>query len=83
MTVDDAVAQIEDNMVLGIERVVPLNFLFQSSLKNSQRTIKYHWRVYFIKVHLLQKLDINVVDINDVGYVEQSMALMKWMLISI
>ena len=33
MTVDDAVAQIEDNMVLGIERVVPLNCLFQSSLK--------------------------------------------------
>ena len=33
MTVDDAVAQIEDNMVLGIGTVVPLNCLFQSSLK--------------------------------------------------
>ena len=30
MTVDD-VAQIEDNMVLGIGTVVPLNCLFQSS----------------------------------------------------
>ena len=29
MTVDDAVAQIEDNMVLGIGQVVPLNCLFQ------------------------------------------------------
>ena len=33
MTVDDAVAQIEDNMVLGIGTGSTIEFLFQSSLK--------------------------------------------------
>ena len=42
MTVDDAVAQIEDNMVLGIGTGSTIELLIQSSLKEFTRTIKYH-----------------------------------------
>ena len=41
------VAQIEDNMVLGIGTGSTIELLIPKLEKNSQRTIKYHWRVYF------------------------------------
>ena len=60
-------AQIEDNMVLGIGTGSTIELLIPKLAERIHKETKYHWRVLLIKVHLLQKLDINVVDINDVG----------------
>ena len=70
MTVDDAVAQIEDNMMLGIGTGSTIELLIPKLAERIHKEQLNITGVYLIKVHLLQKLDINVVDINDVGHVD-------------
>ena len=55
MTVDDAVAQIEDNMMLGIGTGSTIELLIPKLAESA---------------FIAKKLDINVVDINDVGHVD-------------
>ena len=72
MTVDDAVAQIEDNMVLGIGTGSTIELLIP---KLAERIHKEQLNITGVSTSnksafIAKKLDINVVDINDVGHVD-------------
>ena len=72
MTVDDAVAQIEDNMVLGIGTGSTIELLIP---KLAVRIHKEQLTITGVctsnkSAFIAKKLDINVVDINDVGHVD-------------
>ena len=72
MTVDDAVAQIEDNMMLGIGTGSTIELLIP---KLAERIHKEQLNITGVctsnkSAFIAKKLDINVVDINDVGHVD-------------